>query len=36
MNISLNEFGSAPVPDLGQLIKKGAFLVDVRTPLEFS
>lgn len=36
MSISSNEFGSTSLPDLGQMIKKGAFLVDVRTPLEFS
>ena len=36
MSISSNEFGSSAVQDLGQLIRNGAFLVDVRTPAEFS
>ncbi len=36
MNILQKLFGSAPAADLGSLIKEGAFLVDVRTPGEFS
>jgi phage shock protein E len=36
MNILQQLFGSSPKPDLHALIQQGAFLVDVRTPVEFA
>lgn len=36
MNILQKLFGGTPTEDLQELINEGAFLVDVRTPGEFS
>ncbi len=36
MSIFQQIFGSGPTADVKALIEKGAFLVDVRTPAEFS
>lgn len=36
MNILQRLFGSAPAVDLSEIIKEGAYLVDVRTPGEFA
>ena len=36
MNLFQKLFGSAPSVDLGSIIAEGAYLVDVRTPGEFT
>jgi len=36
MNIFKQLFGGAPAADLKVIIDEGAFLVDVRTPMEFA
>ena len=36
MGLTRNLFGGEPTTDLGNLIEKGAFLVDVREPGEFA
>lgn len=36
MNLFKQLFGGGATPDLAQLIKEGAFIVDVRSPAEFA